>query len=1511
MTWPTRLCLLSILGVVIVGCRGPASGADAGPSTDAQVQATYRSLTSQVQAQRIKEVVDTFSSYGSRLAGSEGEKKTFDEVAKRFAALGLTNLRREPFKVTVPDPDALGTLTVSSEKITIYPMWPNLVRTSTCDVTGPIVYGGNGSMEDLNGKSIKGSIVLLEFNTGARWRNAASLGARAIVFLEPTRTTRSEAEQKFGSTPVSMPRFYLPLDKAGPVLNAAFANQSVNLKCRQDWVSKTSENLLADLPGTDSSASEERVLIAANADSMSVVPALAPGAEGTTSIAALLELAEIWRKTPHRRPITFMLSGAHGLGLQGAREFIERRLDKDPQPLLLATTIDLSSGSASLASNGRGWFYEYRDEVRDPVVNFSRLLRKHADVLAPVLNAQSARLLLTDAVNNSDNRTWKNNIPGRFALDCEPMLLGGYNALTFATVEDARDRIDTPFDTVDKVNVSNIAAQTKTLVAMLHHALNDTTDRGADGDYKVPLDVRTPSRMRLTGGFATVSGYVAVYDPAKSFVPDVRVTDAIAVSNSWQKTLMGVRGPLVQKVEGKQALYSFPGLALSNSYATMEKKWETMLSAFRLDPITGDIDHAADFGVSGERSYPIMFELKTTTRSAPIVVFKCRSVDFYNLIDPQDLRTFMGGFIMDAKTNGDPQYFGFFVAFEDMRLSPEVDDTCCLFMPPGARFKVLFGSGMGEYRLILSNSTPQDEAGKGYLIPGGEAKPGDRSGLALGGRFPDVALNTAKDIWAINEARLKEFRKYRIISASIQELQNQVKDEIAQAEAANARKDWSAAEKHSRAAWGYALRAHPIVAKTTGDVVNGVIFYLFLIIPFSYFIERLFFAHRALTKQLATGIAIFIASFLLLRLIHPAFEIVTNPMMIFIAFVMGALSIIVIFFILGKFESSLKALKQLESGVHEVDIRRGSVAMAAFNLGVSNMRRRKARTFLTTLTLVVMTFIVLSFTSIVPDLEVKELPSDNPARYSGMLIRNPGLEPLQSATYRQLANEFSGSGQIARRTTYYGADIGDTGVLTLQRAANVAEVRAMVGFDPTESQITRPQDALLPGGRWFRPGDKYVMILPQSLAEKLRVEASDVGKAKVKFGGNDYTVIGLLDPGYLRGIQDLDGDGILAADFSLSKQLQSDSGTANQAFRSFLRLDPAACFLVPAETSLASGADLRTIAVGFKDPSATRTALTRLMPRLRLNLYAGVPKSKGGDLEVRQFSVLQSTKGSGLGLVLIQLIIAAVFVLNTMIASVYERTKEISIFSSIGLAPNHIAMLFFAESLVYGVLGAVFGYFVAQFAAKIIVATGILPNLYLNFSSSSAVLSAGLVMGTVIASTIYPARKASQIAAPAQSEEAFESEPEGDVWKLPLPFSVSEVEAAPLVEFLGEWLQAYEGYTIGDFVTSDTSMKAEEGGVFMVKTSAWLAPYDLGVAQEVLLIASPGQVKGVYLLDLVLTRVSGEVDNWVTVNGRFLANLRKQFLTWRTLTADQREKYVSAARERFGLSDQDADLGIA
>src|SRR3712207_3546133 len=140
--------------------------------------------------------------------------------------------------------------------------------------------------------------------------------------------------------------------------------------------------------------------------------------------------------------------------------------------------------------------------------------------------------------------------------------------------------------------------------------------------------------------------------------------------------------------------------------------------------------------------------------------------------------------------------------------------------------------------------------------------------------------------------------------------------------------------------------------------------------------------------------------------------------------------------------------------------------------------------------------------------------------------------------------------------------------------------------------------------------------------------------------------------------------------------------------------------------------------------------------------------------------------------------------------------------------------------------------------ARLIVLLDVFHGLNLNFSSLSAVFSTALVMGVVLLSTLYPAKKAGEVATPAIERTWRTPEPDGDIWKIPLPFMVTGDQAVGLNTFLGEWFRAYEEYSIGDFVTQNVEteeMETETGRAYQIKLTAWLAPFDLGVSQEVAL----------------------------------------------------------------------------
>ena len=84
---------------------------------------------------------------------------------------------------------------------------------------------------------------------------------------------------------------------------------------------------------------------------------------------------------------------------------------------------------------------------------------------------------------------------------------------------------------------------------------------------------------------------------------------------------------------------------------------------------------------------------------------------------------------------------------------------------------------------------------------------------------------------------------------------------------------------------------------------------------------------------------------------------------------------------------------------------------------------------------------------------------------------------------------------------------------------------------------------------------------------------------------------------------------------------------------------------------------------------------------------------------------------------------------------------------------------------------------------------------------------------------------------------------------------------------------------------------------------AWLR-FDLGVSEDFTLNTKPTELEGVYEVELIIERVSGDVSNWKRINRRFLNVTRKQFLIWRTLlTAEERERYLDEGGVASGAGE--------
>ncbi len=1429
---------------------------------------------------RVEQTVRELAALGCRITGTPGCDAAARMIERRFRAYGLKDVQVEEFEVTIPVNHGCSLQVGGEPPLTIYPLWPNLVRTCSVPregVTAPLIDGGRGRLGHFNGKPVAGSLVLMDFNVGSDWFNAPLLGARAVLFIEPKTTLRGEVESKFLSLPADIPRFWVPRKAALRLRQRLAAGEKLvaTLKADVRWEKRKGRNILGWVDGTDPELNQQYIVISAYYDSISAVPDLAPGAENACGIATLLEIARCFAANPPRRTTLFLATAGHFQCLAGVKHFFRPppadMPEEPPRTMYPARRaeafigLDLSSHSRLVCLFNRGFFYNFNEDTQNwKFSDFGKLCTQLAEREKKRMGVRDEDLF-ADAINTLTGKTWRSYMVGRLALDAEEANLVGVPGVTFATGNDIREAVDTPFDTPERMDFDNLALQAQLVAGMLAD-LQCQNDIGGLEVADIPAS-----------NYCKITGELVEFDPKVDYFPNSPVAGALAVARGHPKTSVGVRGDIVQKV-GTDGRFEFIGLP--------KRTWcwlNFWVEGYYLNPKTGVIEYAPDLGRTGDKTYKIHQVLDVNEKNMRVVLFRCAPAELYDVVDQRHFNVYTHASVLDAASDSEPFAYGAVLPERRQQWSSYYEPLAVVFGKPGERLKFALGTAIQKPYLLL-NSTREQPLGRGFDLA----------------QSPPIELPTpyqaARDMWLLDDFRIRRLQRYGIEQRRINELHADAKKHLDQAQVELDAQRYDSFFASVRAALSYEMRVYPDVVKTTNDVVKAVLFYLALLIPFAYFCERLFIAATSMGKQILGAAAFFVAIFLALWLVHPALGITRAPLIVLLAFIMMTLTALVVIIVVGKFDHRMRVLRQQISGVRDADVGRLSASGSAFTLGVSNMRRRKIRTALTCTTLILVTFTILSFTSVQPEVRLNRVPIEHKGDYIGALVRDRAWEPLGLASLRILQNELGRRFPLAARTWYLPALVGNVGYVEIRHGGRSVDCRALVGVMASEVNITNPARALI-AGRWVSDDpEQPECILPRHLASLLGISLDEVGRAKVQILGAELLVVGIVDGKRLDKLVDIDGEPITPVDYEKMEQVVRRTGAPEETdvIWEYEHLPTDQVAFVSFDFARNSGAELRSIAINFGDTETARNELKYLTRRIELNIYAR---------EATQSFLVSSVGASrvhGAHTVIIPLFIAALIVLNTMLGSVYERTGEIGIFSAVGLAPVHIASLFVAEALVYAVLGAVAGYLLGQVVAKLVVTFGIFPELSLNYSSVSAVGTVIVVMLTVLASVAYPAHQASRLATPGVDRRWRLVDPQGGVFEIELPFSATGDQVLGLEAFLYHYLEAHVEYSTGNFTAGNVrlfELPRDDGGPpqYGLAATIWIAPYDLGVREhfELRSVPSPDS-ENVHEFVAIIVREDGDEASWIRLTRNFLTILRQQFLLWRTFDpatqAEYREK---------------------
>lgn len=1121
---------------------------------------------------------------------------------------------------------------------------------------------------------------------------------------------------------------------------------------------------------------------------------------------------------------------------------------------VLFLSLDLSSRSPRLALLETGATYPLKDNIRR-IMRAGRL----GSIMAQISAEISRDLRLPDiwAGGGKDRPGDSTAVSATFRYGSDPAVIAGLPAVALVSVGDGHVLRSTPSDTVDNIDEDGLGVLNAFVPQLVARLVSSPGLRNA---------VQTG-----VSGFSNLSGQ-AKYIRSGELFPDQPAPGTIISvfqGDSLFRASVGVDGT-----------FMIPGLA--NNRLTLEK---AIIETYRLDAGTGRIFSAVDKVRTGKDNYRV--RIKSGSVSTSLVLFRCEQTDVLPVFNPSDLDYLTRVEVFDAATDSLP------MRYWSSRMDGRDNTAVSVFLEKGRRFKLGVAETLLTREFLLLNSDRETATGRGFLI-------GDPPALYL------ADLQTASDLYFLAGSRLSALSRYGIASRMLETLYRSSEFELEDARKRLAEARYSLFRERIVPAWARLDLVYKAIDREQRDVLAGVIFFIALFIPFAYCMERYLFGFRSIYKQITAFLVILMATILLIRVLHPAFHLTYSPMVVILAFFIAGLSLSVAWIIFMRFEREMTRGHTAHQSLQHVT--KWQAFGAGFSIGVSNLNRRKMRTALTCTTLVILTFTIMSFTSVKSSMRTVHSRIAEEACYRGVLIRSQFRLPLPLLVLEDLRTRFELPGfALFTRATVIPAGPSQRNIATVRFGDRSVPVEGILGLGGNAPDSLKK---VLREGTWFEPRggeeSENVVLLPRRVARQLGIEfpaQQGESPASVEIMGAMFRVVGTFDSSALESFRDLDQNPILPS-YLESRQNGDISEAEVEAIQSGEQVLPIAesyryadarrTVILPYDAAIRLGGRLEAVSI-LTDSAPARAAE-------ELSSWLSYPVFIGDDGAWYQ-STGTALRYQGAANLLVPILIVILITMNTMISHVYERQREIGTYTSVGLAPAHVGFLFIVEALSLAVISTVIGYIIAQLSAHFLSGTALFSSLTFNYSSLAGIACMLLVFSVVFLAALYPARVATSIAMPDVNRIWRLPEPTGEFIRMNLPFLLKTEEERGLMNFLFTFFIAHKDSGQGPFTIEDPHLDLEPpliGGspipfplCLLFRADAWLAPFDFGIKQHVQIHCCPSRPNPGYLeVAIFLTHISGERRAWVRANKYFIKALRKQILLWRLLDQDGKAAYV-------------------
>lgn len=1211
-------------------------------------QEYYNYIISNIDLDNIKRHVVYFSSLESRYTGYPGSAKAALYIYNYLKnELGL-NVTLQNYNVLVPydNNSSLTLLTPVKRKFRVFALEPNMIDAMDVEIKGELVYLSRGELSKLRSVDLSGKIVLLDFNSGGNWLILKDLGIRAVIFIEPQNTTLRECMLKTMRIPIRYPRALLRAEDAKVLLEILKKQRVyVKLDLNMYWKSINVTNIIAVIPGTEEKIpgfEEDIVLVVAHYDTKSIVPAISPGANDATSIAALLEFARIISNSkPTRTTVIAALSGA-AVSMAGARILLREKLHQigfyERIKRFISFAFDFSTHSSLLLALAQGDFYGPFDwehvpgPMKESMLKLSHYIadtigRYDAAMRTYIVHGREYHMSILPSLHGGIARIGAEHL-------AEVFNRAGIPSLTFYTIRKGNYPL---IDTLDNVNFSKLLPQLEVVYYIVYSIIKDPTTAVKDMYThvwnwglseligRITYLNRTTVNLKALGDRYVAIAYIEHTANFKNFF-------LVKVERGGTFRVFGLKRQL-----GRNIIYR--------------------VSIFVIDNGSSRIFYT---NVKGENVKTVYY---ARTLYINCTLFECGTIVVSGVF--LDTNTF---YPIDVKENLDLKVLRIDTREELTTYNTYIPPTLMELLEP-IKYNPL------AFRIVV---VVPCEVGLDVIMT---TKTGELVAL-----LEDITLDKGAYIevppWNVGEEILECTKSMLTPIVEEPTLRGSIGVVIGYRERALevyeyllgnfSKGDYSCIPTLTYCILHYARRAYSILRDIYDSITTMNIVLLFLLLPFAIIVGEMVTGGRGGKKALCT-LLIALLTLLLLMLLHPGFKVHPNPIFLFLStLTLMTTSTSVVILILENY-GTLMELRRRIIGEHFIELSRLDVAVASMNTSVRNMRKRRARTLLTIITVILMTISITLLTSWrLGDIVILRFLYEKPP-YGGVLVRKV---PDGSSLPYFLVDYISGFvGDVSR--VYPRAALSGSTILCVRTGKRMSVGRSIVGLMPDDPIAL--QRALIEG-TWFKHSRAGAVVISKDLKEALSVEIGDT----ILLGSRKLIVVGVISNDIFRELKGIDG--ALVTPFYMTRGgiIQEDK---------FL-------VILPFDTLIEMGGTVISILIPLKESPYTLAVMISRQLSGNYRVYYSNGKSSYMMISIRGYKI------RGFESLIVPFLLVSLILSSTMLGSLYERRKEISTYASLGLAPTHIALMTITEGLMYSIIGVVAGYIIASSTGTIVQLLG-------------------------------------------------------------------------------------------------------------------------------------------------------------------------------------------------------------